>query len=94
MKAIVHFRTVPDGAYKYIKRGQARGFWRVLLVSDPKESKNKTSRNVLRVFYEGREGIRGVTPRSNYYIGADKENCTYVAEKINDKIENGTFTLE
>ena len=37
--AIVDFRTMARGAYKWIKIGQNRGYWRVLVMRDPAGSR-------------------------------------------------------
>jgi hypothetical protein len=82
-EAVVDFRTVGRGAYKWIKRGQNRGYWRVLLVQDPLGSYRRNSRNVLEVLWIGPEGIDGVTSRSRYDISDSCEEATRIAEQFN-----------
>jgi hypothetical protein len=66
---VVRFRTLPNGSYKNIKRGQRRGYWRLLEVKDPKGSTRVQSSNIVRVIAESPQGIYGVTRRSSYWIG-------------------------
>ena len=83
MRAIVNFRTMKSGGYKWIKRGQARGYWRVLIVKDPDGPKKVNSLNVVRVEYQSPAGIRGVTERSNYYIDYFREKAEKIAAEFN-----------
>lgn len=83
MIAIVNFRTLANGSYKWIKRGQRRGYWRVLMVRDVAGSTMVTSRNVLSVAYISREGIDGVTERSAYCLDGARQTAEALADKMN-----------
>lgn len=80
--AVVHFRTVPNGAYRYMK-GLRRGFWRVLIVKDAKGAMHLNSPNVVGVHWEGREGIDGVTERSRYAIEDTRRHAIRIAAEFN-----------
>ena len=67
MKAIVNFRSLPNGAFRYMK-GLRRGYYRVLIVKDENGSKHYNSHNVVKVLREFGEGLLGTTERSAYYI--------------------------
>ncbi len=79
---IPHFRTAPSGSWRR-PSGQSRGWWRVLEVFDPAGSLNRRSKNVVRVVWEGREGIRGVTQRSRFFLGADEAAAQRLADALN-----------
>jgi hypothetical protein len=79
---VVNFRTMPNGSYRYM-RGLRRGWYRLLDVQDPRKSTAVTSRNVISVLAESREGIEGVMPRSHYYIGDVYERFAARAAAIN-----------
>lgn len=81
--AIVDFRTMAHGAYKWVKIGQTRGYWRVLVVRDPAGSRRVNSHNVEGVIYEGPEGINGVTERSAYFLGQSMVHAQDIADKFN-----------
>ena len=83
MTAIVHFRVMAHGGYRWIKRGQSRGYWRVLVVRDPNGRLAINARNVIDVLYIGRAGIDGVTQRSQYYIGDSRNHARQVAADWN-----------
>ena len=87
--AIVDFRTMVHGAYKWIKSGQNRGYWRVLIVRDPAGSHRANSHNVEGVIYKGPEGINGVTERSAYFIGQSMVHAQYIADKFNKWVFHG-----
>ncbi len=81
--AIVHFRTLQNGSFKFLK-GARRGYWRAIVVNDPAGSMNKRSANVVKVLYEGPEGLDGVTPKSGYYIGNSAEVAAAAAKAFNE----------
>lgn len=83
--AIVHFRTMALGSFKRLRPGQYRGWWRTLVVRDPKGSKNINSKNVIEELYSGREGIEGVTEKSRYYIGHQFDEAKKIADQFNAK---------
>lgn len=87
--AIVDFRTMARGAYKWIKSGQNRGYWRVLVVRDPAGSRRVNSHNVESVIYEGPEGIDGTTERSAYFIGHSMVHAQDIADKFNKGVFHG-----
>ena len=80
--AIVNFRTLPNGSFKYM-RGLRRGYWRLLVVRDATGPTAVHSHNVVRVVSEGRPGILGVTEKSAYYIEGDRERFEYRAAELN-----------
>lgn len=82
--AIVNFRTSPNGSY-WLKPGQRRGWWRVLLVADPAGCTAVHSHNVECVLHEGYAGIDGVTERSAYYLGKSRAACVKLAQNYNDQ---------
>lgn len=81
--AVVDFRTLADGGYKYVKRGQRRGYWRVLELRDAGGPTCIHSHNVIAVLWEGIRGIRGVTDRSRYYLGTSRAKAKMFAENFN-----------
>jgi len=81
--AIVNFRTIPNGTFSYLRNGQRRGFWRVLVVKDVNGPLIKTSRNVVAVPFESHAGIDGVTARSAYCLDGAYLRALEVAEAIN-----------
>lgn len=81
--AIVNFRTMANGGYKWIKRGQRRGYWRVLIVADPAGCLRVNCHNVLSVPYEGPAGIDGMTPRSAYCIDGSAREAKELAACLN-----------
>lgn len=83
MKAIVNFRTLPNGSYSWIKKGQRRGYYRVLIVRDENGSKHANSTNVISISMECSAGIFGVTQRSAYYVGGDFIRCQEWADVWN-----------
>lgn len=83
--AIVHFRTMRNGSFKYLK-GARRGYWRTLVVKDPNGCKSVRSSNVLGVLYSGPEGLSGVTERSAYFIGRSMEAAKAAAEEFNARM--------
>lgn len=83
MQAVVNFRTMQNGSYKYIRRGQCRGYWRVLVVKNPAGPLKIGTHNVVKVLYQGHPGILGVTEKSAYYLGGDLAQCERVAEEWN-----------
>lgn len=85
--AIVNFRTKALGAYKWIRPGMRRGYWRVLVVQDPTGSTRVNSHNVLRVLYKGPEGLDGTTSRSAYHIGRSYRTAMDLAAHWN--LSNG-----
>jgi hypothetical protein len=88
MEAVVHFRTIPNGSYKYMS-GLTRGFWRVLLVHNPKGSLAINSSNVLASLYESPVGINGVTEKSKYYIGNYYIYARNIADRVNGLLMSG-----
>lgn len=82
MKAIVNFRTLPNGSYKWMN-GKRRGYWRVLIVRDETGCLRARSKNVTQILYEGRHGIENVTRRSAYYIGDTLEYAADIANRYN-----------
>lgn len=80
---IVNFRTMQRGAYKWLESHHNRGYWRLLEMIDPAGSINWRSHNVIRVVDQGREGIHGVTERSNYWIDSDRVRFEARAAKLN-----------
>jgi hypothetical protein len=84
--AVVNFRTMQNGAFKYMRRGMTRGYWRVLLVNDPKGCLKVGSKNVLEVLYSGPEGISGVTERSSYYIKGSHDKAILVCNEYNASV--------
>jgi len=83
MNAIVHFRVMARGGYKWLKPGQSRGYWRVLVVRDVSGCIAVSARNVLDVLYTGPEGIDGVTDRSAYYLGHSRVKALQIAADWN-----------
>lgn len=82
MRAVVDFRTLANGAYKFMA-GKRRGYWRVLIVRDEAGPMRINSHNVVRVAYEGPEGIVGVTARSKYDISSTRAHAEALAEQLN-----------
>jgi hypothetical protein len=82
MKAIVNFRTKPNGAFKWM-RGLVRGYWRVLIVEDEHGSTDRNSHNVYSVLWEGRDGLCGVTSASKYDIHGDLLHALELADRWN-----------
>ena len=82
MIAIVNFRTMKNGAFKYMS-GMRRGYWRVLVVRELSGSTAVNSRNVVAVLYSGPDGIDGVTDRSAYHIGHSRMRADKVATAWN-----------
>jgi hypothetical protein len=82
MFAIVNFRTMANGSYKYMA-GKRRGYWRTLLVRDLTGPTCIHSRNVVSVLYSSPAGIDGVTERSAYCIDAYREHAENVAMRAN-----------
>lgn len=82
MKAIVDFRTLANGSYKYM-RGLRRGYVRVIVVRDEKGSMSCASNNVQGVLVEFSPGIDGVTERSRYYLGGDYARAQEIADAWN-----------
>lgn len=80
--AVVHFRTMPNGAFRYM-RGKQRGYYRVLIVKNANGSMNVTSKNVVGVHFNSREGITGVTEKSRYFIGDCEDYCEALADEYN-----------
>lgn len=78
---IVNFRTLPNGAYKWMRGGMRRGYWRVLAVPAGK-APTLSSRGVYEVM-RTTDGIDGVTPRSRYYIGGQMRACKRTAARLN-----------
>jgi hypothetical protein len=83
MIAVVNFRTIANGSYSWIKKGQRRGYWRVLVLKDINGSTSRSSRNVVEVLYAGPEGIDGVTSRSAYCIDDSRTEAHQVAMQWN-----------
>lgn len=82
MIAITNFRTMANGSYRYMA-GKRRGYWRVLVVRDVNGPTMVTSKNVVRVAYEGPNGIDGVTERSAYYLGSSAAHASDIADRLN-----------
>ena len=80
--AVVHFRTMCNGAYRYMA-GKRRGYYRVLVVRERARSYNISTHNVLDVLYIGPEGIDGVTEKSAYYLGASRAMAERIAQDYN-----------
>lgn len=68
---VVSFRAEPNGAYRWMK-GLRRGYYRIQVLASLLGSDKITSKNVVSQ-ESGREGIEGVTTRSAYYIGDQRE---------------------
>lgn len=83
MKAIVHFRTLANGTFKYMA-GLRRGYYRVIIVRDENGSTHANSHNVISIPMECSPGILGVTERSRYYLGGDLERCQEYARTWNE----------
>ena len=81
--AIVNFRTLPNGSYKWVKRGQRRGYWRVLIVTDPTGPTNVNARNVEAVIWQSDEGIDGMTERSAYCLDTAYAAAKTIARRWN-----------
>lgn len=81
--AVVDFRTLPNGSYKFMKSGMRRGYWRVLELRDEHGSRNIDSHNVISVLYSGPNGIDGVTSRSVYCIDRSEREARAIAERFN-----------
>lgn len=80
--AIVNFRTMANGSYRYMG-GRRRGYWRLMLVADPDGPTCIHSRNVLQVIAQSPEGIDGVTSKSRYYLGDYRNALLDRADEIN-----------
>ena len=80
--AILHFRTMQNGAFKFMK-GNRRGFWRALVVANPAGSLAINSKNVLDVLYAGPVGIDGVTDKSTYNIESSREVALAAVQRFN-----------
>lgn len=80
---ICNFRTLANGSYNWIKRGQRRGYWRLLEVIDSAGSLNCNSHNVIRIVAQGQPGIDGVTKRSAYWIDPDRDRFNARAARLN-----------
>lgn len=65
MTAWAHWRTTPNGGWRWIGRGRTRGYWRVL-VGPPGSPSHLGARGVHEV-WAGEPGVSGTTPRSRYY---------------------------
>lgn len=81
--AIVHFRTLPNGGYRWIKRGQQRGYWRVLVVKDVNGPIRANSKNVIGEIFRGHEGVLGVSVKSAYCLEGDRQRADQVAAEFN-----------
>lgn len=81
--AVVDFRTLPNGAYKYMS-GRVRGYWRVLELREVDGPRNINSHNVISVLYSGPTGINGVTSRSRYCLDSSHAKALGVASKWNE----------
>ena len=90
--AIVNFRTLPNGSYKWMKN-LTRGWWRVSIVHDETGSLSNRSNNVIRTIYDGPDGLHGVTPRLRYYIGDSAAEARIIADKFNKEHLNECQTL-
>ncbi len=84
-KAVVHFRVRSNGTYKHLNH-KRRGYYRVLVVRDVGGSFNKNSHNVVKILYEGRCGIEGVSKRSRYYLGDEMEKAVFIAQEYNERL--------
>lgn len=82
--AIVHFRSIANGGYRWIKRSQRRGYWRTLVVKDAEGSINVNAGNVVAVLFKGREGIKGASDKSRYCIDGDRQYAEQVAREFNE----------
>lgn len=81
--AVVDFRTLANGSYKYMSGGKRRGYWRVLELRDVNGSRQVHSHNVIAVLYSGATGIDGVTERSAYCIIASRNEANDITERFN-----------
>ncbi len=82
MFAIVNFRTMANGSYRYMA-GKRRGYWRTLLVRDINGPTCVHSRNVVSVLYKSPQGIDGVTERSAYCLDGYRDHAEGVAMRAN-----------
>ena len=97
MIAIVNFRTLANGSYRYMA-GKRRGYWRVLLVRDVNGPTCIHAHNVVSKIYEGPAGIDGVTERSSYCIQgsaaeARRIACEHNAERLGAAIADNAFAM-
>lgn len=83
--AIVNFRTMANGSYRYM-RGKRRGYWRVLIVKNINGPTTLSSHNVIGEHWVGREGIDGVSDRSNYCLNSSYDRAIQVADEFNASI--------
>ena len=83
-RAVVHWRTLPNGAFRQgMREAGPRGYWRVIVVRDPEGSMSRRSQNVRIILWEGRDGLRGVTHRSRYCRDDDHDTAVRVAAEFN-----------
>ena len=85
MRAVLNFRTESNGGFKWT-RGLTTGHWRVLIVNDPRGSLRVGSKNVVEVLDRSARGLRGVTPRSGYYLEYACARLAIVAAEYNNTI--------
>jgi hypothetical protein len=88
--ALVSFRTKQNGAYKYVRKGCRRGYWRVQLLADINGCRRINCSNVLQQI-AGRDGIDGVTKHSAYNIDSERMRMQAIAEAANAAINAGAF---
>ena len=83
-QATVSFRTMQNGAYEYIKPGQRRGYWRVLVGPVGMHARSNARGLISESVTDS--GIDGVTPRSGYYLGREHACCKQVSDTYNQLI--------
>jgi hypothetical protein len=90
MIAVVNFRTKQNGAYKYVRSGCRRGYWRVQVLANASGCRRVNCANVLHQV-AGSDGIDGVTARSAYNIDSERVRMQAIADAANAAIDAGTF---
>ena len=86
-EAFVHFRTVPNNGFGWLRGAQRRGYWRVL-VGPIGAPPTLNAKGVVEIWHSP-VGIRGVTERSRYYIGHWQHVANKVAAKANRLLLKG-----
>ena len=79
---VVHFRTIKNGAYKWMN-GKKRGYWQLLFVPEGAKTEDLRSKGV-RLIDRSPQGIFGVTKNSSYYLDEFAGELKRRAEKMNN----------